>query len=695
MLISEYQLKHSFLPLNILKTGRTVIPDVPFPNDALSLWDIVASYLSYGTTLPSSTNLSYVSSAASGQVMSDTGTDATLPAATTSLAGLFLPAEKIKLSGITNVVSSVGTLSLLSNILTLPVTTDGITTNRTLDLSNLDVKATALSASSSTYVLTLTNSDSSTATVNLLPLITAGENQRLSLSGNNLSITKGDGVTVLNTIAIPSQYTDENAQDAVGNILTDSTSIDFTYNDSANTITAVSKVSATALNNLTIDATGLYVQKGAGSTATNGLNLASPGVHALGGPLTSATTITTTVSNTLSISGLSSDNAEDTLLAIDNTTGLLSKRSVSSIAGALAGSGVDGRLTLWNGASSVTSNSMLTYDLTTGAGLLQLMDSSTTSGRAGLYVSSSGASAGTNYGINVSKTGASVGNVAVYATASGASILNYAGQFVGNVNIGTGAQYGYLTSTYAGGTGNTYTVGAIPLSLGNTAGGSTTLAFTSNNVWIGGAQFTRISDGSNGIGVGRWKMFSTNDATEPFYLQGSASGILIGGPDDGTLASRSLHVVGNARITGLTPAGYVANDVSGNLSTVTATSIVSSGGGYINGGNSFGANATIGLNDAFSLGIYTAGTQRIVIDSTGRMGFGSNVSTTTKAKFSTSTEDVAMAVVNTKAATLCYGILSNPSGAATQGVGIGINVQAATNKTHLYIGSGSTYGAGS
>lgn len=41
------------------------------------------------------------------------------------------------------------------------------------------------------------------------------------------------------TLTIPSQYTDEMAQDAVGGILTDSTTVDFTYNDGANTITAI------------------------------------------------------------------------------------------------------------------------------------------------------------------------------------------------------------------------------------------------------------------------------------------------------------------------------------------------------------------------------------------------------------------------------------------------------------------------
>jgi hypothetical protein len=42
-----------------------------------------------------------------------------------------------------------------------------------------------------------------------------------------------------NWVAAAAGYTDEQAQDAVGNILTDSATIDFTYNDAGNTITAI------------------------------------------------------------------------------------------------------------------------------------------------------------------------------------------------------------------------------------------------------------------------------------------------------------------------------------------------------------------------------------------------------------------------------------------------------------------------
>jgi hypothetical protein len=59
----------------------------------------------------------------------------------------------------------------------------------------------------------------------------AGDPQEITL-GTGLSMS---GTTLNVTV---SGYTDEQAQDAVGNILVDSSTIDFTYNDGANTITA-------------------------------------------------------------------------------------------------------------------------------------------------------------------------------------------------------------------------------------------------------------------------------------------------------------------------------------------------------------------------------------------------------------------------------------------------------------------------
>lgn len=48
-------------------------------------------------------------------------------------------------------------------------------------------------------------------------------------------------------------YTAEDAQDAVGGILTDSSTIDFTYDDAGNTITAIVKASSLSASHLSFD----------------------------------------------------------------------------------------------------------------------------------------------------------------------------------------------------------------------------------------------------------------------------------------------------------------------------------------------------------------------------------------------------------------------------------------------------------
>lgn len=88
----------------------------------------------------------------------------------------------------------------------------------------------------------------------------------LSLSGTkaqfNTSCSDGDFLFVGDVVG----YTNEEAQDAVGGILVDSASIDFTYDDGANTITAIVKDGSITFAKL-LDATGasVLVGRGAGS----------------------------------------------------------------------------------------------------------------------------------------------------------------------------------------------------------------------------------------------------------------------------------------------------------------------------------------------------------------------------------------------------------------------------------------------
>lgn len=89
----------------------------------------------------------------------------------------------------------------------------------------LDSDLTALAGLSTTGVVVRTGSGTATT--------------RTITASTGISISNGDGVAGNPTISTTiTQYTDEMAQDAVGTILTDSSKIDFTYDDTANTITA-------------------------------------------------------------------------------------------------------------------------------------------------------------------------------------------------------------------------------------------------------------------------------------------------------------------------------------------------------------------------------------------------------------------------------------------------------------------------
>ena len=86
------------------------------------------------------TNLTYTTAASTGTVNSDTGTDATIPAATTSLAGLLTGADKTKLDGIaTGATANTGTVT---NVSTGTGLTGGpITSSGTISLDNTTVTA--------------------------------------------------------------------------------------------------------------------------------------------------------------------------------------------------------------------------------------------------------------------------------------------------------------------------------------------------------------------------------------------------------------------------------------------------------------------------------------------------------------------------------------------------------------------------
>lgn len=126
----------------------------------------------------------------------------------------------------------------------------------------------------------------------------------------------------------------------------------------------------------------------------------------------------------------------------------------------------------------------------------QVLDTRTTSGAAGIYSSSTGANVATGYAGYFAKTGASVTNVGIYATASGAT-NNYAGIFNGgSVGIGT-ITPGYKLDVNVVGTGGARIISDISAGLYITSGtGGANRIRYSNTI---GANIFRIRDDDAGV----------------------------------------------------------------------------------------------------------------------------------------------------------------------------------------------------
>jgi hypothetical protein len=163
----------------------------------------------------------------SWDILSSTGTDVSLTSATTLLAGLMSAADKSKLDGIeSGAQANVGTDLSLAN----------------RDIDSIDV----LSNTGADVTLPA-------ATTLLAGLMTGTDKSKLDgiESGATADMTGAEIVAAIDAELGSTtwqsggggggSYTDEEAQDAVGAILADSGTIDFTYDDATPSITAVLK----------------------------------------------------------------------------------------------------------------------------------------------------------------------------------------------------------------------------------------------------------------------------------------------------------------------------------------------------------------------------------------------------------------------------------------------------------------------
>lgn len=216
--------------------------------------------------------------------------------------------------------------------------------------------------------------------------------------------------------ASPAGYTDEQAQDAVGSMLSDSTEIDFTYTDATPSLTAVLKttgVSAGTYNSLTVDI------KGRVTAATLIAYLTANQSITLSGDVTGSgtTAITTTIANAVvTFAKFQNLSALSVFARSGNTSGVGAALAASAAnqylrvnsAGtslewgtitAVTGAGAAGQVALFTGASTVGGSATFTYDSTNKR--LQVSEQVTPGAKVGTYNADYGTITGSREWMNV------------------------------------------------------------------------------------------------------------------------------------------------------------------------------------------------------------------------------------------------------------------------------------------------------
>ncbi|MGZ3770417.1 MAG: beta strand repeat-containing protein [Bdellovibrio sp.] len=155
----------------------------------------------------------------------------------------------------------------------------------------------------------------------------------------------------------------------------------------------------------------------------------------------------------------------------------------------------------------------------------------------------------------------------------------------------------------------------------------------SAQVWVGDASGVATAVSFSGdissvtnAGVVTVNKTTTAQANKLLSLDGSGVATSMGNQLNGTTGSVTLQATGATTTYSLTfPAAQgaagqtLSNNGSGSLSWITP---LTSSTGFVNGGNSFAANSSLGTNDNFNLDLKTNNTSRMTISNAGSIGIG-------------------------------------------------------------------------
>ncbi|MDG0815952.1 tail fiber domain-containing protein [Bdellovibrio svalbardensis] len=174
---------------------------------------------------------------------------------------------------------------------------------------------------------------------------------------------------------------------------------------------------------------------------------------------------------------------------------------------------------------------------------------------------------------------------------------------IGSGNLMVGAGTGAVTSLAAGSAGNVvYATGITSWGSGtpDTAG---LVDKTSTQTISGAKAFT------NYVQMSAQNQLRLADADSSNY-------VALRSP-----ATVAANVVLTVPATAGTSGQVLSTDGTGTLSWITA---LTGANGFLNGGNSFGAAATLGTTDAFALNLETSNTTRMTVGATGNVGIGTS-----------------------------------------------------------------------
>ncbi|MBL7813864.1 MAG: hypothetical protein JNL70_02575 [Saprospiraceae bacterium] len=272
-------------------------------------------------------------------------------------------------------------------------------------------------------------------------------------------------------------------------------------------------------------------------SATNGLTK-SGSVISLGGALTGATTITTTGTNTLAVSGLQGGAATDSIMTLDATTGVLKRRTVADV---LTGSGnvwLIGGNTL-TGTGTIGSNSNHDFGIeTNGTTRLTFSNAGAITQSGTGQVTFTGNVDATN-GLDVT-TGQLTANAG--STLTGVTNINATGS--SGTNIGNAS----TTTTVLGAT-NINTTGTSATSIGNASSSvavaGTTSVTGATTINTTGTAGTTIGNASSTTAItGATNINTTGAATTTIGNSGAAA--VIAGSTVGVTGVTNINTTGTA-----------------------------------------------------------------------------------------------------------------------------------------------------